>query len=97
MTMMMETEDLMNSNQNLTNEISVKKKVKEKQAVQSGNMKKFKLERIRNMLARKDMRELFDKWKKGALQIQGLDEACAKLKKTEHKRRMRIWFLRFRN
>ena len=94
---MMETEDLMNSNQNLTNEISVKKKVKEKQAVQSGNMKKFKLERIRNMLARKDMRELFDKWKKGALQIQGLDEACAKLKKTEHKRRMRIWFARLRN
>ena len=69
MTMMMETEDIMNSNQNLTNEISQKKKVKEKQAVQSGNMRKFKLERIRNMLARKDMRELFDKWKRGALQI----------------------------
>ena len=33
MTMMMDTEDIMNTNQNLTNEISKKKKIKEKQAV----------------------------------------------------------------
>ena len=92
MEMMEMTEDCMNDNQNLSNELSQKKKVREKQAVQSGNMRKFKLERIRNMFVRKDLRECFDKWKNGALKIQGLDDACTKLKKTEHKRRMRIWF-----
>jgi hypothetical protein len=96
MEMMEMTEDCMNDNQNLTNEISSKKKIVEKQAVQSGNMRKFKLERIRNMFVRKDLRELFDKWKNGALQIQGMDMAATKLKKTEHKRRLRIWFAKLR-
>ena len=59
-------------------------------------MRKFKLERIRNMFVRKDLRAYFDKWKDGALRIQGLDDAATKLNKTEHKRRMRIWFHRFR-
>ena len=56
MEMMEMTEDCMNDNQNLSNELSKKKKVREKQAVQSGNMRKFKLERCRNMFVRKDLR-----------------------------------------
>ena len=59
-------------------------------------MRQFKLERIRNMFARKDMRAAYDKWKEGALKIQGMDNAATRLVKTEHKRRMRIWFQRLR-
>ena len=42
------------------------------------------------------MRGYYEKWVRNALKIQKLDEACVKLKRTEHKRRLRIWFQKFR-
>ena len=47
------------------------------------------------MWNRKALRAYYDKWVHRALRIQALDDACTKLKKTEHKRRMRIWFWKF--
>ena len=54
-----------------------------------------KLDRVKNMWNRKALRDYFDRWVGKALTIQALDDAATKLKKTEHKRRMRIWFWRF--
>ena len=64
--------------------------------MRSGRMQVSKLERVRNMFNRKSLRNYFDKWKDGALKIQNLDEAMEKLKKTEHKHRMRHWFNKLR-
>ena len=69
MEMMVMTEDVMNENQNLSNELSVKKAVAEKQAVRSGRMQCSKLERVRNMFNRKSLRAYYDKWVKGALKV----------------------------
>ena len=96
MEMMVMTEDVMNENQNLTNELSKKKEVAEKQAVRSGRMQVSKLERVRNMFNRKSLRNYFDKWVGGALKIQGLDQAMEKLKKTERKHRLRNNFHKLR-
>jgi hypothetical protein len=90
--MVFETENIMNENQNLTNEMNFKKDIVKKQAVQHGRQRDNKLERVRNMWNRKMMKGYFDKWGKNALKIQNLDEAVCKLKKTEHKRRLRIWY-----
>ena len=90
------TEDVMNENQNLSNELSVKKAVAEKQAVRSGRMQVSKLERVRNMFNRKSLRAYYDKWVKGALKVQSLDSAMTILNKTEHKHRMRYWFAKWR-
>ena len=43
------------------------------------------------------MRNFFQKWVNGALKAQALDQALEKLKKTGHKRRMRLWFARLRS
>ena len=96
MEMMVMTEDVMNENQNLSNELSSKKVIAEKQAVRSGRMQVSKLERVRNMFNRKSLRSYYDKWKAGALKIQSLDSAMVLLNKTEHKHRMRFWFAKFR-
>lgn len=89
MEMMVMTEDVMNENQNLSNELSSKKVIAEKQAVRSGRMQVSKLERVRNMFNRKSLRNYFDKWVGGALKIQNLDVCLEKLKKTERKHRLR--------
>ena len=96
MEMMVMTEDVMNENQNLSNELSVKKAIAEKQAVRSGRMQVSKLERVRNMFNRKSLRAYYDKWVKGALKVQSLDSAMTILNKTEHKHRMRYWFAKWR-
>ena len=94
--MMVMTEDVMNENQNLSNELSSKKVIAEKQAVRSGRMQVSKLERVRNMFNRKSLRNYYEKWKAGALKIQSLDSGMELLKKTEHKHRMRFWFAKLR-
>lgn len=96
MEMMVMTEDVMNENQNLSNDLSKKKEIREKQAVRSGRMQVSKLERVRNLFNRKSLRNYYDKWVYGALRIQSLDQAMNILKKTEHKRRLRIWLAKFR-
>ena len=96
MEMMVMTEDVMNENQNLTNELSSKKAVVAKQAVRSGRMQTSKLERVRNMFNRKSLRNYFDKWVGGALKVQNLDSGMTILKKTEKKHRMRYWLNKFR-
>ena len=96
MEMMVMTEDVMNENQNLSNELSKKKAIVEQQAVRSGRMQVSKLERVRNMFNRKSLRNYFDKWKNGAMKVQGLDQAMELLKKTERKHRMRHWFNKLR-
>ena len=96
MEMMVMTEDVMNENQNLSNELNKKKEIREKQAVRSGRMQISKLERVRNLFNRKSLRVYYDKWVYGALRIQSLDQAMNILKKTEHKRRLRIWLAKFR-
>ncbi len=53
MEMMVMTEDIMNENQNLSNDLSKKKAVRKQQAVRSGRMQTSKLERVRNMFNRK--------------------------------------------
>ena len=77
MEMMVMTEDVMNENQNLSNELSKKKAIVEQQAVRSGRMQVSKLERVRNMFNRKSLRNYFDKWKNGAMKVQGLDQALS--------------------
>ena len=96
MEMMVMTEDVMNENQNLSNELSHKKEIREKQVVRSGRMQTSKLERVRNMLNRKNLRACFDKWVYGALRIQSIDQGMTILKKTEKKHRLRYWLNKFR-
>jgi len=96
MEMMVMTEDVMNENQNLNNELSAKKVIAEKQAVRSGRMQTSKLERVRNMFNRKSLRNYYDKWVTGALKIQNLDSAMVILNKTEKKHRLRHWFAKLR-
>lgn len=97
MEMMVMTEDIMNDNQNLSNELSQKKATREKQAVRSGRMQISKLERVRNMFNRKSLRSYYDKWVKGALKVQSLDQAMTILNKTEKKHRLRYWLAKFRS
>ena len=96
MEMMVMTEDVMNENQNLSNELSQKKEIREKQIVRSGRMQTSKLERVRNMFNRKNLRASFDKWVYGALRIQSIDQGMTILKKTEKKHRLRYWLNKFR-
>jgi selenocysteine-specific translation elongation factor len=60
--MVFECENIMNDNQNLTNELQSKKAVREKQKVQHGRQRVNKLERVRNMWNRKSLREFYDRW-----------------------------------
>ena len=96
MEMMVMTEDVMNENQNLSNELSKKKVIREKQAVKSGRMQVSKLERVRNMFNRKSMKAYFQKWVGGALKIQSLDSGKENLKKTERNLRLRYWLHKFK-
>mgnify|MGYP001626693579 CR=1 FL=1 len=96
MEMMVMTEDIMNDNQNLSNDLSKKKAVRKQQAVRSGRMQTSKLERVRNMFNRKQLRSYYDKWVKNALKIQDLDKGMTLLKKTEKKHRLRFWLHKFR-
>lgn len=96
MEMMVMTEDIMNENQNLSNELSKKKEVREKQVVRSGRMQISKLERVRNLFNRKSMRAYYERWVAGALYRQALDQAMVKLNKTEKKHRTRVNFAKFR-
>ena len=96
MEMMVMTEDVMNENQNLTNELAKKTEIREKQVDRSGKMQISKLERVRNMFNRKSLRNYYDKWVSGALKIQNLDQAMEKFKKIENKHRLRFWLNKFR-
>lgn len=95
--MLVMTEDVMNENQNLTNELSKKSAQRENQVVRSGRMQTSKLERVRNMFNRKSLRNYFDKWVGGALKIQSIDQGMTILKKTEKKHRLRNWLYRWRD
>ena len=96
MEMMVMTEDVMNENQNLSNDLNKKREVRAKQAVRSGRMQISKLERVRNLFNRKAMRRYFEKWVGGALKVQSIDQGMTILKKTEKKHRLRYWLNRFR-
>ena len=97
MEMMTMTEDVMNCNQDLSNELSSKKEIRQKQAVRSGRMQISKLERVRNMFNRKSLKNYYKKWVDGALKVQSLDQGMTILKKTERKHRLRYWLYKFRS
>ena len=48
------------------------------------------------MFNRKSLRAYYDKWVKGALKVQSLDQAMTILNKTEKKHRLRFWLNKFR-
>jgi hypothetical protein len=56
-----------------------------------------KLERIRNMINRKQLRKAYDSWIKGAELRNGLDKACEKMNKVEHTHKLRLAFYKYRS
>jgi hypothetical protein len=60
------TEDHMNENQNLVNELTIKKTIQREQQDRASRQQITKLERIRNMFNRKMLRRCYYRWVGGA-------------------------------
>ena len=95
--LLVETEEMINENQNLTNDLEFKQEKRTKQVDRANHQQVSKLERVRNMFLRKSMRRYYDKWVAGARVINGLDHGLAKMNKVEHSFRLRANFYKWRS
>ena len=73
------TREQLNENQNLLNDLNVKKVVVANQHARAARHRTGKLDHILNMLDRRDLKRCYYKWIEGAVKINNLDTALAKL------------------
>ena len=90
------TEDLVNENQNLQNEVQSQQREKEKLADQSGRTQISKLERVRNMLNRNSVRKRFFQWLENSKFLMSLEDAVWKTSKTIRKRKLKNAFNKYK-
>ncbi len=90
------TEDHLNENQNLINELQDKKQIHTSQLERASLQQITKLQRIGNMLSRKMMKRCFVTWLQGALRLNELERGVNITAKTVYRHRLRNNFIKFR-
>jgi hypothetical protein len=84
-----QTEDLVNENQNLENTLQAQKKRQKGTAVRSTNRQSSKLQRVQNMTSRILMRYRFKQWVAGTEYILGIQDGAVLGAKIMARRRLR--------
>jgi len=94
--MVVETEELINENQNLTNTLEVTIEEKKQLADCTGRAQVNKLDRLKNMLDRNTCRARFHQWANVACFMADLENGLFLTSKTMKRRKMKNGFLKFR-
>lgn len=91
------TEDHINENQNLINDLNHKRQIQAEQKERAERQQIAKLERLRNMFNRKILRRCYYRWVGGAERLNALERGVNLTAKTVHRHRTRNNFIKFRN